>query len=170
MKKGFTLIELLVVVLIIGILSAIALPQYQKAVEKARAAEAVMTLRSIERAIDMWILENGYPNDEDGVLFFAGALSGPNIGLYESSTGALNVDFNSSSKYFAYSAACYENECAAVSERNDEDYPYLRVEAYKEKSTNTWEEHCKYDDNSKTSQAKAFCSAFSLNPEYQSSH
>ncbi|WP_428053825.1 type IV pilin protein [Candidatus Avelusimicrobium facis] len=56
---GFTLIELLVVVLIIGILSAIALPQYQKAVTKARFAEAFTNLKVMAEAIKRCELENG---------------------------------------------------------------------------------------------------------------
>ena len=57
------MIELLVVVLIIGILSAVALPQYEKAVEKARAAEAFVTLKSLADASSVWYLANGSYTD-----------------------------------------------------------------------------------------------------------
>lgn len=48
--KGFTLIELLVVVIIVGVLAGIALPQYEKAIEKSRSAEAIMTGKAIVEA------------------------------------------------------------------------------------------------------------------------
>jgi len=58
-NAGFTLIELLVVVLIIGILSAVALPQYERAVGRARMAEAFAVLRSLSQAAEVYALEAG---------------------------------------------------------------------------------------------------------------
>lgn len=61
MKRGFTLIELLVVVLIIGILSSVALPQYTKAVEKSRMAGVWTNLSAMEKACQVASLATGNP-------------------------------------------------------------------------------------------------------------
>ena len=57
-KKAFTLLELLVVVLIIGILAAIALPQYQKSVERARVTQVYELMSTISKAQALYSLNN----------------------------------------------------------------------------------------------------------------
>ena len=56
---GFTLVEILVVVLIIGILSAVAVPMYEKAVWKSRAVQLHTSLKSLVDAQNIYFMANG---------------------------------------------------------------------------------------------------------------
>lgn len=100
---GFTLIELLVVVLIIGILAAVAVPQYKKAVAKARTAEALAMLKSLVNAEEAYYLANGeYTSD----------ISKLDVNVSENQIIAKysNADPN---KFNTYMYACRDRSCSA---------------------------------------------------------
>ncbi|MBD2139639.1 type IV pilin-like G/H family protein [Anabaena sp. FACHB-1237] len=80
--EGFTLIELLVVIIIIGILSAIALPSFINQAAKAKQTEAKTTISSVNKAQQTQRIENGV---------FATSITNLSIGLTASSTA--NYDY-----------------------------------------------------------------------------
>jgi len=74
-KNGFSLLELLVVVLIIGILAAVALPQYQRVKEKTIMAEGMQIARQVADAnINYYLVRNEYAGDiQDLDIEFSGS-------------------------------------------------------------------------------------------------
>ncbi len=136
MKKGFTLIELLVVVLIIGILSAIALPQYNKAVWKSRLIEIPIRLKHIQNATDLYLLENGNPS------------TSLNIGKQPDLFGLDDLNCNTygvcSSKYVAYSGDCSSNgSCTIGADWDEEDKGLGEFVLYYERSSQGgWTRRC----------------------------
>ena len=93
---GFPLIELLVVVLIIGILSAVALPQYEKAVFKSRLAEVMVNTKTIKNCFDMYVPANGLPASGQQVYL-------KNMGCAAELTGGeWKTDTRYETEYFIY--------------------------------------------------------------------
>ena len=61
-KKGFTLVEIMIVVLIIGILLAIAIPNFIKARETSRTKSCIANLRQMDAAKEQWAMDNNASN------------------------------------------------------------------------------------------------------------
>ncbi|WP_428040548.1 type IV pilin protein [Candidatus Avelusimicrobium fimicolum] len=88
--KGFTLIELLVVVLIVGILAAVAVPQYQTAVDKAKYSKIIPMTRALKDATEVYYMANGTYSFQIGDIDISGPAgcrfpAGDNIVLCEDS-------------------------------------------------------------------------------------
>lgn len=67
-QGGFTLIEILVVVVILGILAAIIVPRIMRRPEEARRTKAIVDIKAIETALNLYRLDNGvYPSTEQGL-------------------------------------------------------------------------------------------------------
>ena len=75
-KHGFTLIELLIVVAIIGILAAIAVPNFLNAMTRSRVSRAMADMRTIGVAVDSYTVDNNHPP--------IGYTEGMNLGRWDS--------------------------------------------------------------------------------------
>lgn len=148
-KKGFTLLELLVVVLIIGILAAVALPQYKLAVEKSRSSEPLSLLNSLQKAINLYLFQNEYTEDTVELM---GTTNGH-------ITGILDIDVESvltcdqdggdkcRSKDFEYDAWCSKDGNCYARARRKQNGEYEKPEQYRlymaiSTSTYIWKKGC----------------------------
>ena len=100
-QSGFTLIELMIVVAIIGVLSAVAIPQYQNYVARAQVSEGFSLLGSGKMAVAEYYNENGsFPKDNATArLGAANTIIGKYVGSVTVDTGKLTVAFNTTTAH-----------------------------------------------------------------------
>lgn len=112
---GFTLIELLVVVLIIGILAAVALPQYKRAVAKARFADILIRIKALADAQERYFLANGeYSNDYLDL----------DVQVVVKDTG-ITLGGSRTRDFFCHNGGCYFINAACTGKNGTGNYVYF---------------------------------------------
>ena len=95
MQKGFTLVEVLVVVLIIGILTAVALPQYEGAMERSRLSEALKNGRTLIDSMNRALVERPdelpYHESDLDVKISGGKWNAPGGCIYTTDSFTYNI-------------------------------------------------------------------------------
>lgn len=123
--------ELLIVVLIIGILSAMALPKYRRAVERARASEAVIHMATYMRLMDVYILGNGFKTVQKAALL-----------------KDLDVDIPESTNGIRRDMYCYQNNYCYITVYDYDNYEW-RLSAYRYQNSynSRWLKYCSYSSS-----------------------
>jgi prepilin-type N-terminal cleavage/methylation domain-containing protein len=70
-KSGFTLVEIMIVVAIIGLLAAIAIPNFIKARESSQKNACIANMKQLEGAVQTWALENGWKTGDPAPAYAA---------------------------------------------------------------------------------------------------